>query len=131
VPDGPTIILTLKVLVSAVTLLFAGSLVVLMLGREKLHGLINKVFFALTVTTVLGFELILRLGTDVTATFSDEARAALRVHLVFAVPSALLLPVMLISGVKRRRTLHVSVGVAFFFLWVGTFVTGVFFLPHA
>jgi len=131
VPDGPTIILTLKILVSVVTTLFAASLVALMFDRQRLHGLINKVFFALTVTTVLGFELILRLGTDVTATFSDEARAALRVHLFFAVPSALLLPVMLVSGVKHWRTLHVAVGVVFFFLWVGTFVTGVFFLPHA
>jgi hypothetical protein len=102
-----------------------------MFDRQRLHGLINKVFFALTVTTVLGFELVLRLGTDVTVTFSEEARAALRVHLFFAVPSALLLPVMLLSGVKHRRTLHVAVGVVFFFLWVGTFVTGVFFLPHA
>jgi len=36
-----------------------------------------------------------------------------------------------VSGVKHWRTLHVAVGVVFFFLWVGTFVTGVFFLPHA
>lgn len=129
-PDGPTIILTLKVLVTAVTVLFAGSLVALAGGRIRLHGLLNKVFFALTLTTVLGFELLLRLGTDVTSQFSEEARAALRVHLYFAVPSALLLPVMLISGVKRRRAVHISVGVGFLALWTGTFVTGVFFLPH-
>ncbi|HEY2786062.1 MAG TPA: hypothetical protein VGJ05_13930 [Fimbriiglobus sp.] len=128
-PDGPTIILTLKILVSAVTVLFAGSLVALATGRTRLHGLINKIFFALTISTVFGFELLLRLGTDVAATFSDEAKAALRVHLCFAVPSASLLPVMLISGVKRRRTFHISVGVGFLALWTGTFVTGVFFLP--
>ncbi len=130
-PDGPTVILILKVLVSAVTVLFAGSLMALASGRQKLHGLINKVFFVLTVTTVLGLEVLLRLGTDVTANFSDEARAALRVHLFFAVPSALLLPVMLISGVKRRRVFHISVGVGFLALWTGTFITGVFFLPHS
>jgi hypothetical protein len=131
VPDGPTVILTLKILVSAVTVLFAASLVAIASGRKRLHGWINRVFFALTVTTVIGFELLLRLGTDVTATFSDEAKAALRVHLYFAVPSALLLPVMLVLGLTHRRTAHVAVGILFLVLWAGTFVTGVFFLPHA
>ena len=90
--DGPTIILTLKVLVSAVTVLLVASLVALVFGRKRLHGLINKVFFGLTITTVLAFELILRFGVDVASTFSPEARAALQTHLYFAIPSALLLP---------------------------------------
>ena len=77
-PDGPTIILILKILVSAVTVLFASSLVALATGRKKLHGTINKVFFALTITTVLGFEVLLRLGTDVTSQFSEAAKSAAR-----------------------------------------------------
>jgi uncharacterized membrane protein YozB (DUF420 family) len=129
-PNGPQIILILKVLVSAVTVLLAASLVALALKRPRIHGRINLVFFVLTITTVLGFELLLRLGTDVISQFSDEARQALRVHLFFSVPSALLLPAMLFTGVKRRRAVHVPLGVLFAALWIGTFVTGVFFLPH-
>jgi hypothetical protein len=127
---GPTIILTLKVLVTAVTVLFAASLAAILTDRVRLHGRINLVFFVLTMATVLGFELLLRLGTDVTATFSPEARQALTVHLYFAIPSAVILPVMLVTGLRRRRWLHVPLGIAFAVLWAGTFVTGVFFLPH-
>ncbi len=129
-PSGPQIILILKVLVSAVTVLLAASLVALAAKRPRLHGRINLAFFALTITTVLGFELLLRLGTDVTSQFSDAAREALRVHLYFAVPSALLLIAMLVTGVTRRRAVHVPLGLLFAALWIGTFVTGVFFLPH-
>lgn len=129
-PSGPEIILILKVLVSAVTVLLAASLVALAMKRPRLHGRINLAFFALTITTVFGFELLLRLGTDVTSQFSEAARDALRVHLYFAVPSALLLPAMLLTGLKRRRAVHVPLGLLFAALWIGTFVTGVFFLPH-
>ncbi len=127
---GPTIILTLKVLVALVSVILAAALWAIATGRQKLHGKLNTLFFILTMTTVVGFELLLRLGTDVSTTFTDEQRQALRVHLCFAIPSAVLLPVMLISGVKRRRRLHTSIGMAFLLLWIGTFITGVFFLPH-
>ena len=129
-PDGPTVILTLKVLVSAVTVLFAASLGALVAGNVRLHGRINGVFFVLTMLTVVGFEVLLRVGTDVTSQFSPEAKQALRVHLCFSIPAAVLLPVQFVSGVRRVRTLHIAVGVAFAALWAGTFVTGVFFLPH-
>jgi uncharacterized membrane protein YozB (DUF420 family) len=129
-PTGPQIILTLKVLVTVVTVLLAVALWAIATGRKRLHGRINRVFFVLTLTTVVGFELLLRVGTDVSASFSDAARQALRVHLWFAVPSALVLPVMLLSGVRHWRTLHLTCGVLFLVLWIGTFVTGVFFLPH-
>lgn len=129
-PSGPEIILALKVLVASVTALFALSLAALAAGNKRLHGRINVAFFVLTMTTVLGFELLLRLGTDVTSQFSDEARNALRVHLCFSVPAALLLPLMLLTGIRRRRGVHVPLGLAFAALWIGTFVTGVFFLPH-
>lgn len=127
---GPQIILTLKVLVATVTVLFVASLVALAMKRVKLHGRINLVFFVLTITTVLGFELLLRLGTDVTSQFSEEAKQALRIHLYFSVPAAFVLPLMFLTGIKRRRAIHVPLGLLFAALWLGTFVTGVFFLPH-
>jgi hypothetical protein len=129
-PTGPQIIFTLKVLVAAVTVLLVAALVALAAGRPRLHGRINTVFFVLTMVTVLGFEVLLQF-VDVSAAFDDPTRRALRVHLWFAVPSAVLLPVMLFTGKTRRKGVHVALGVAFGVLWAGTFVTGVFFLPHS
>ena len=128
--SGPQIILTLKVLVVAVSVLFAAAIVAIAMGRKKLHGRINTAFFILTMTTVVGFEVLLRFFVDVSATFTDEARQALRVHLCFAIPSAVLLPVMLFLGVKHWVKLHVACGILFTLVWIGTFITGVFFLPH-
>ena len=128
-PTGPEIILALKILVSAVTVLFAASVVAIAAGRRRLHGRINLAFFVLTMTTVLGFELLLRVGTDVSASFSPEAKAALKVHLVFAVPAALLLPLMLWTGATRRRRLHVPLAVVFTLIWAATVYTGLFTLP--
>ncbi|VTU00715.1 unnamed protein product [Gemmataceae bacterium] len=128
-PTGPQIILTLKVLVAAVTVLLVASLVALALKKPRLHGRINTVFFALTMATVIGFEALLQF-VNVSATFTPEAREALRVHLWFSVPSAVLLPVMLFTGRTRRKSIHIAFGVVFAILWAGTFVTGVFFLPH-
>jgi hypothetical protein len=132
VPTGPTIILTLKVLVAAVTFLLVASLVALALRRPRLHGRINTAFFALTMFTVAGFEaLILSLGREhVTSHFDAAQHEALRVHLCFAVPAALVLPAMFLTGVKRRKRLHLGLSVGFVLLWTGTFVTGVFYLPH-
>ena len=59
----------------------------------------------------------------------DETRRALRIHLWFAVPSAVLLPIMLFTGKTGRKSTHVAFAVAFGLLWTGTFVTGVFFSP--
>jgi hypothetical protein len=129
VPAGPDIILTLKVLVSAVTILLAASVVALAMGKPRWHGRINTVFFVLTMATVLGFELLLQF-VDVKSAFDDATRESLRVHLRFAVPSALLLPAMLITGRTRRKTLHLALAVLFTACWIGTFVTGVFYLPH-
>ncbi|HSQ54378.1 MAG TPA: hypothetical protein VLM40_01430 [Gemmata sp.] len=130
-PTGPQIILALKVLVSLVTVLLVASLIALAAKRPRLHGRINIVFFTLTMLTVLGFEVLLQFFVDVSAAFSAEAREALRVHLYFAIPSAIVLPVMLLTGLTRRKSIHVFFGVAFAILWTGTFVTGVVFLPHA
>ena len=129
-PTGPETILALKVLVSAVTVLLAAAVVAVASGYRRLHGRLNAVFLVLTLATVLVFEARLRFGPSVAESFSPEAREALRVHLYFAVPSAILLPVMYWSGATRRRRLHLPLAVAFAVLWAGTFVTGVFFLPH-
>jgi uncharacterized membrane protein YozB (DUF420 family) len=128
--SGPTIILTLKVLVAVVSVILVAAIWAIATGRQKLHGKLNTLFFILTMTTVVGFELLLRLYIDIKATFTDEQRQALRVHLYFAIPSAVILPIMMFSGVKHRRKLHTALGVVFVLLWIGTFITGVFFLPH-
>lgn len=125
---GSAIILTLKVLVSVVTVLFLGSLVALVAKRPKWHGRINTVFFVLTMLTVLAFEGVLQV-VNVSETFTPEARAALRTHLYFSVPSALLLPVMLATGKMHRRRLHAALGTVFLVLWTGTVITGLG-LPH-
>jgi uncharacterized membrane protein YozB (DUF420 family) len=128
--SGPAIILTLKVLVSVVTVLFAAAVWAIATKRKKLHGRINTVFFVLTLTTVVGFELLLRLQGNVTDHFSPAQRQALLIHLCFAVPSAVLLLVMMGSALLKWKRFHVACGVLFTVLWLGTFVTGVFFLPH-
>jgi uncharacterized membrane protein YozB (DUF420 family) len=124
---GPAIILTLKVLVSAVTILLLASLVALARGNRRLHGRINTVFFVLTMTTVLGFEVILQF-VDVKKEFSDADLKALYVHLWFSIPSAVMLPVMFFTGFTGRKAIHVPCAVLFSILWAGTFLTGVFYL---
>lgn len=126
------VILTLKVAVVAVTLLLLVSLAALLAGRKRLHGRLNTVFFFLTLTAVLGLEVIIRfVNPQLTAGFSDAARQALAVHLCFSVPAVLILPLMLYTGKRGRRQVHLTLSIFFSVLWVGTFVTGVFFLPHS
>jgi hypothetical protein len=122
-PTGPQIILTLKVLVVAVTVLLLASLVALILKRPRLHGHINTAFFVLTMLTVVVFEVLLQ-WIDVSSAFDEAARQALHTHLWFSVPSALLLPVMLISGKMRLKRLHLAVAAVFAVLWTGTVITG-------
>lgn len=130
---GPLVILILKVAVAAVTVLLLASLVALARGHVWLHGRINVVFFTLTLVTVLGFECIIRF---IEPSIFDYIRSrpallrALNIHLCFAAPSALLMPVMLYTGLSHRRKLHLALAVVFGVLWTGTVITGVFFLPH-
>jgi hypothetical protein len=128
-PTGPEIILTLKVLVTAVTVLLLAALAALAAGNRRLHGRINTVFMVLTLSTVVVFEVVLQF-VDVKSAFDPAAREALRVHLWFAAPSAVIIPVMYLSGRTGRRRLHLALSAVFSVLWAGTFVTGVFFLPH-
>jgi hypothetical protein len=129
---GPNVILTLKIAVAAVTVLLLASLIALARGRQRLHGQINFYFFILTLTAVLGLELLIRfVKPDVFDYFDETARRSLRIHLCFSVPSAILLPVMYYTGRTHRRQVHLALATVFAILWTGTFVTGVFFLPHA
>ena len=129
---GPNVIIALKVAVAAVTVLLLASLVALATGRRRLHGRINFYFFILTLAAVLGLELLIRLAKpDVFDYLDDTARAALRLHLWFSVPAAILLPVMYFTGRTGRGRLHFALALVFVILWAGTFVTGIFFLPHA
>jgi hypothetical protein len=125
------VILILKIAVIAVTILWLASLIALALGNTRLHGKINLVFFGLTLAALVGLELIARV--IVPEIFDDYVRDngdALRVHLAFSLPSAGLLFVMLFTGLKHRRNWHIASGILFGVLWTGTFVTGIFFLPH-
>ncbi len=127
-PTGPQIILLLKILVLCVTVLLFASLIALLLRQPRLHGHINTAFFVLTMLTVVGFEVMLQL-IDVSASFDENSRRALYTHLWFSIPSALLLPAMIVSGKMRRKRLHLALAAVFSALWAGTVITGMR-LPH-
>jgi uncharacterized membrane protein YozB (DUF420 family) len=130
---GPVVILALKIAVAAVTVLLLASLLALARGNYRLHGRINLAFFTLTLIALFGFEVIIRIIEPRIFNYinEDEAlRQALNIHLCFSVPSALLMPAMLYTGLTHRRGVHLALACVFGVLWLGTFVTGVFFLPH-
>jgi uncharacterized membrane protein YozB (DUF420 family) len=123
----------LKLAVASVTVLLLTSLVALARGQVRLHGRLNLAFFTLTLIALLGFEVVIRIVEPAVFDYihKDEALSrALNIHLCFAVPSAVLMPAMLYTGLTRRRTVHLFLAVLFSGLWIGTFVTGIFFLPH-
>lgn len=127
------VILTLKIAVVAVTILWIGSLIALALGKTRLHGRINIAFFVLTLAALLGLEVIARLiSPELFDNYLEQhdAKNALYIHLGFSVPSAALLFVMLFTGLKHQRNFHIATGLLFSLLWAGTFITGIFFLPH-
>jgi hypothetical protein len=131
--NAGVVILILKIAVIAVTILWVGSLVALALGKTQLHGRINIVFFALTLAALLGLEVIARvISPDIFDNYLNEhdAKNMLYVHLAFSLPSAGLLFVMLFTGLRHKRNWHIATGILFSILWIGTFVTGIFFLPH-
>lgn len=131
--NAGVIILILKIAVFAVTLLFLASLIALACGRQRLHGRINYAFFALTLSALVGLEVIARLvSPEIFDRFLEErdAKGSLYLHLCFSLPAAVLLFVMLFTGLKHKRYLHIAAGIVFSVLWTGTFITGIFFLPH-
>jgi uncharacterized membrane protein YozB (DUF420 family) len=130
---GPDVILALKLAVASVTGLLLASLAALLRGNYRLHGRINLAFFTLTLAALLGFEVVIRALQPQVFEYlrgDEELSRALNVHLCFAVPSALLMPAMLYTGLTRRRGIHLVLAAVFSVLWSGTFVTGIFFLPH-
>jgi uncharacterized membrane protein YozB (DUF420 family) len=130
---GPNVILSLKIAVASVTALLILSLLALLRGNYRLHGRINLAFFTFTLIALLGFEVIIRFLEPSVFDYirADEALSkALNIHLCFAIPSAVLMPAMLYTGLTHRRTVHLTLATLFGLLWIGTFVTGVFFLPH-
>ncbi len=129
--DGHDVILVLKVAVVAVTVLLLASLVALARGRYRLHGRLNVAFFTLTVIAVLGLEVIVRLthpGVFAYVWDDDVRRARMVTHLWFSVPSVFLMSAMLYTGMRGRRSGHVILAGVFGAFWVGTFVTGIFYL---
>jgi D-alanyl-lipoteichoic acid acyltransferase DltB (MBOAT superfamily) len=136
-PSGYDIILVLKIAVSAVTLLLVASLIALAWGRVKLHGRLNLLFFVLTMSAVLAFEVLLRIGPylepgwSVTNGWTLFHRQVLRVHLCFVIPLLFVMPLMLLTGLKHWRRIHIPLGILFALLWAGMLVTGIGLLPHA
>jgi uncharacterized membrane protein YozB (DUF420 family) len=128
---GPAVILSLKIAVLAVTLIFLTSLVALSRGNYRLHGRINLAFFVLTAAALLVLEVLVRLvNPELFSYFDADARRKLNIHLCFSLPSALIMPFMLWTGLTHRRRIHLKLAVLFSVFWTGTFVTGIFFLPH-
>jgi hypothetical protein len=121
------VILTLKIAVAAVTLLLVLSLLALWRGKYQLHGRLNTLFFVLTLVAVVGLEVIVRFINPRIFDY-PELRQALKVHLCFSVPALVLMFGMLITGRLHRRSFHLTLAVLFAVAWVGTFITGIFFL---
>jgi uncharacterized membrane protein YozB (DUF420 family) len=128
------VILTLKIAVLGVTILLLFSLVALARGNYRLHGRINLAFFTLSLMAVLGLELVSRViipdEFERYITTTPSMRQALNTHLWFSVPATLLMPAMLYTGLTRQRRVHLVFAAFFGALWAGTFITGIFFLPH-
>jgi len=135
-PSGGAIILVLKVLVAAVTLLLLVGLFALARGNQRLHGRINFVFFLLTAATVVAFEGLIRLGPvleenwRITRGWTAQEKLALKIHLGFVIPLTVVMPAMLYTGWKHLRRAHVTLAVVFSILWCGMLVTGMLYLPH-
>jgi uncharacterized membrane protein YozB (DUF420 family) len=130
---GPAVILTLKIAVIAVTVLLLASLVALARGQYRLHGRINLAFFTLTLIAVLGLEVFSRFVSPGVFAYiyeNQDLRRRMITHLCFSIPSLVLMPAMLYTGLKGHRSVHLLLAMVFGVLWTGTFVTGVFFLPH-
>jgi uncharacterized membrane protein YozB (DUF420 family) len=131
---GPNVILVLKIAVLTVTVLLLMSLTALLRGNYRLHGRINTVFFGLTVVALVGLEVVARLIDPTLFQYFDDRpdlAQALRIHLCFSLPSTAVMPLMLYTGYSGRREVHLFLAGVFSVLWTGTFITGIFFLPHS
>src|SRR5262245_3454459 len=96
VDDGRVVILTLKIAVVLVTLIFLPSLLALWKGNYKLHGRINWAFFSLTATALIALEVVVRLiNPRIFDYFDSDTRLILTIHLCFSLPAAVLMMAML------------------------------------
>ena len=130
---GPNVILALKVAVVAVTIILLGSLAALARGKYRLHGRLNTGFFVLTTVALLGLEVIIRvIDPHIFDYLENEPnlKRSLYIHLCFSLPATAVMPFMLYTGYTHRRAIHLRLAALFGLLWIGTFITGVFFLPH-
>lgn len=130
--DGFQVILALKGAVAVASVLLLLSLVALRAGKVRLHGQINLVFFLAVMATLVGFEVVVRMlqpGIYDWIRQDPHLLTRLRIHLCFAIPSALLLPIMLYTGFGKKSA-HRKLAVLFGILWTGTAITGIFGLPH-
>jgi uncharacterized membrane protein YozB (DUF420 family) len=125
---GPHVILALKIAVGAVTILLLASLTALLLNRPRLHGRINIVFFILTVIALFALEVVMRVIAPDIFNGNASMEKWLPIHLCFSIPSALLMPFMLFTGLRGYRQVHLYLAGIFTALWTGTFITGIFFL---
>src|SRR5262249_61720565 len=117
---GPNVILALKIAVAAVTVILIAALICALRGRYRLHGRLNIVFFVLTLGAVLGLETIIRfVDPTIFDYFSEDDHQRMTIHLCFSVPSAILLPIMLVTGLTHRRWPHILMGIAFLTCWAG------------
>jgi hypothetical protein len=121
----------LKVAVVSVSVILASSIVALLRGNFRLHGRLNLVFMILTLAAVFGLEFLIRVHDPrMFDYFDDNTKEIMTVHLWFSIPSAILLPIMYFTGKTHRRRIHYVLAAIFAVCWIGTFITGVFFLPH-
>lgn len=129
---GWNVILMLKIAVASVTVILACSLIALARGRYRLHGQLNLVFMILTLAAVFGLEFLIRIvDPKMFEFFDDSTKRIMAIHLCFSVPSAVLIPIMYFTGRTGRERLHFGLAMLFSVCWVGTFVTGIFYLPHS
>jgi uncharacterized membrane protein YozB (DUF420 family) len=128
---GPNVIFSLKVAVVAVTFVFLSSLLALARGNYWLHGRINMIFFSLTLVALISLEVVARvIDPTVFDYFDEQTRRMLLIHLCFSLPATAVMPLMLFTGLTHRRYIHLRLAALFAVLWIGTVITGVFFLPH-
>ncbi len=124
------VILLLKIAVSLVSVLILAALVSLALKKPRIHGWINSVAVVLTLVALVGLEVLARIfepGIFENHFNETDSWTEFYVHLAFAVPSAILLPIMWLTGRTYRKRIHVPLGVLFLVAWTGTVITGVFF----
>jgi hypothetical protein len=106
-------------------------LLALVRGNYRLHGRLNLGFMILTLIAVFGLEFLIRVyDPEMFRYFDPATQRIMAIHLCFSVPATVLLPAMYFTGRSGRRRVHLMLATLFLICWIGTFITGIFFLPH-